>query len=138
MTERYILSPGPDRERIAANLHAFIDRLPKNKAFAVEVKAHSPKRSDPQNRYLWGVAYAALAKALPGWDAEDIHEYMLGEHFGWERAELLGRVKLRPIRRSSKLDKKEFAEFVDFIQRKAAEHGVDIPDADPFYWEQAA
>jgi hypothetical protein len=65
---------------------------------------------------------------LPGWDAEDVHEYMLGEWSGWEALEGLGRKRLRPLRRSSRLNKQEFADFVDFIQRKAAEHGVFIPD----------
>lgn len=127
-----------NRASVLANAHRFLDMLPAGKSWHVEVKQHTKKRTDPQNRYLWGVAYATLCKHLPGWDAEDIHEYMLGEHFGWERAELLGRTKLRPLRRSSKLNAKEFAEFVDFIQRKAAEHGVHIPDPDPFYLEQAA
>lgn len=134
----YLHANDTSRATVLANLHRFLDRLPTDKPWRVEIKREAKRRSDPQNRYLWGVCYPALCKHLPGWDAEDVHEYMLGEHFGWERAELLGRVKLRPIRRSSKLTKQEFAEFVDFIQRKAAEHGVHIPDPEPVYWEQAA
>jgi hypothetical protein len=65
---------------------------------------------------------------LPGWDAEDIHEYMLGECFGWETIAGLGRKRLRPLKRSSVLNKQEFSDFVAFIQRRAAEHGVYIPE----------
>ena len=138
-SETFILHANDSgRATVAANLHRFLDRLPADKSWRVEVKRESKRRSDQANRYIWGVCYPALCKHLPGWDAEDVHEYMLGEYFGWERAELLGRVKLRPIRRSSKLDKTEFAGFVDFIIRKAAEHGVHIPEPDPFYLEQAA
>lgn len=103
--------------------------LERGKAWSVKVDEKKPKRSEQQNRYLWGVCYAELCKVLPGWDSEDVHEYMLGEHFGWETIEGLGRKRIKPIRRSSRLNKMEFADFVSFIQRKAAEHGVFIPDA---------
>lgn len=102
--------------------------LDADKAWEVKVIEKKRQRSEQQNRYLWGVCYAELVKALPGWDAEDVHEYMLGEHFGWETIEGLGRKRIKPIRRSSRLNKMEFADFVAFIQRKAAEHGVFIPD----------
>ena len=52
----------------------------------------------------------------------------LGEHFGWETIEGLGKKRLRPLRRSSALTKAEFSEFVGYIQRRAAELGVYIPD----------
>jgi hypothetical protein len=106
-----------------------IAALSKEKAWTIEIDEYKPKRSDQQNRYLWGVCYAELMKVLPGWQAEDIHEYMLGEHFGWETIEGMGRKRLRPLRRSSALNKQEFSDFVAFIQRKAAEHGCYIPDA---------
>lgn len=109
---------------------AVIASLSLEKAWTIKVDEHKPTRSEAQNRYLWGVCYAELVKVLPGWDAEDVHEYMLGEHFGWETIEGMGRKRLRPLRRSSALNKQEFSDFVAFIQRKAAEHGVFIPDAD--------
>lgn len=102
--------------------------LDPEKAFEVTTKEKKPKRSEQQNRYLWGVCYAELCKVLPGWSAEDVHEYMLGEWSGWETLEGFGRKRLRPLRRSSALNKQEFADFVAFIQQKAAEHGVFIPD----------
>lgn len=107
-----------------------IAALSADKAWDIEIDEYKPTRSEAQNRYLWGVCYAELAKHLPGWDADDIHEYMLGEHFGWETIEGMGRKRLRPLRRSSALNKQEFSDFVAFIQRKAAEHGVFIPDAE--------
>ncbi len=107
-----------------------IAALSTGKAWDIVIEEYKPKRSEQQNRYLWGVCYAELMKVLPGWDAEDIHEYMLGEHFGWETIEGMGRKRLRPLRRSSRLNKQEFADFVAFVQKKAAEHGVFIPDAE--------
>ncbi len=116
-----------NRVSVLANAISFLQRLPSSKAWRVEVAQHTKRRSDAQNRYLWGVAYAELAKAT-GQPAEDWHEYFLGEHYGWETVEMLGRRKLRPVRRSSRLTKAEFAEHVEFIQARAAEHGIYIPD----------
>ena len=38
------------------------------------------------------------------------------------------RKRMRPIRRSSKLSKTEFAGFIAFIQQRMAEHGIYVPD----------
>lgn len=94
----------------------------------VSCKPFRAARSSEQNRYLWGAVYPAFLAVLPGWDAEDVHEYLLGEHFGWERLTGMGRVRMKPIRRSSRLNKAEFAAYVDFCQRKGSEHGVFVPD----------
>lgn len=107
-----------------------IARLNRYTTWEVTIVEKKPKRSENQNRYLWGVCYAELCKVLLGWSAEDVHEYMLGEWSGWETLEGFGRKRLRPLRRSSRLNKQEFADFVAFIQQKAAEHGVFIPDAE--------
>ena|SRR5688572_21000571 len=120
------------RFRVIDRLTKSLRALDDDKIFQVKIDEKKPKRSEQQNRYLWGVCYAELCKVLPGWDAEDVHEYMLGEWSGWETlspsSSGFGRKRLRPLRRSSNLNKQEFADFVDFIQRTAAEHGCVIPD----------
>lgn len=112
----------------------FIAALPTSEPWRVRIEKYRKTRSNQQNRYLWGVCYATILKeggeVLAGWDADDLHEYFLGEHFGWETIEGFGRKRMKPIRRSSKLSTLEFSEFVDFIQRKAAELGVYIPSPD--------
>jgi hypothetical protein len=112
----------------AGNAVQFLDRLPKEKAWLVEVSESRPRRSDEQNRYLWGVVYQAITDRLEGWTKEDVHEYCLGECFGWETVEGLGRKRLRPLKRSSRLSKTEFVDYVAFIQQRMAEHGIYIPD----------
>jgi hypothetical protein len=123
--------PKSDQGRFQA-----IDRLTKSlrtldadKAWEVSVKEKKRKRSEQQNRYLWGVVYAEIMRHLPGWDSEDVHDYFLGEHFGWEVIEGFGKKRMKPIRRSSALNKMEFADYVNFIQRKCADMGIYIPDA---------
>lgn len=130
MSQTFILHKDASREMVLANLVRFLHALPSTKAWKVEVAQHAKRRSDVQNAYLWGVVYPAFTSVLPGWDAEDVHEYLLGEHFGWERIEGMGRVRLKPVRRSSKLSVTEFADYVDFCQRKGAEHGIYVPDPD--------
>jgi len=109
-------------------LSKFLDRLASTAGkWRVTVQPYRKQRSDAQNRYLWGVAYKLLQDAT-GQPAADWHEYMLGEHFGWEETELFGKKRLRPLNRSSKLNTLEFMDYVAFIQQRAAENGLYIPD----------
>jgi len=126
------LPASPSREGVIDRLARALRGLPATQAWRVEVHAHKPQRSDQQNRYLWGAVYPSILKAggetLRGWTPEDLHEYLLGEHFGWETLTGFGRRRMRPIRRSSKLNKQEFADYVGFIQQRMAEHGIYVPD----------
>ena len=85
------------------------------------------RRTNDQNALLWALYAEALklgGETLGGWTTDDIHEYMLGEHFGWERREAFGKVRQKPRRRSSRLAKAEFSDFVEFVVRRFAEHGI--------------
>lgn len=89
------------------------------------------KRSLEQNAYLWGVCYEMILESglrEQGWRNTDVHEYFLGEHFGWETLDGLGRKRVRPLNRSSVLTKMEFVDYVAFIQERAAQMGIVIPD----------
>jgi len=112
-----------------------LEGLPLDKAWRVEIHPHKMKRSDAQNRYLWSVVYGTIAEHLEGWDKETIHDYCLGEFFGWRTIKGFGKKRMVPLRRSSKLSKFEFMQYLEFIQRRMAEHGIVIPDADPLYFE---
>ena len=127
MSQSFILPRALPRDRVLSAVYGFLSQLGPERAWKVEVSEHRARRSDQQNRYLHGVVYPAFLAALPGWDRDDVHSYLLGEHFGWERVEGLGRVKMKPIKRSSRLSKQEFAEYVDFCIRKGAEHCIYVP-----------
>lgn len=126
MTATFVL-PKDSRDSAIAKVTAFLAATLPGKSVRVTVEQASRKRSDEQNRYLWGVAYKTLEQAT-GQPAADWHEYALGEHFGWETGDYFGTKKLRPLRRSSKLSTVEFMEFVGFIQQRAAENGIYISD----------
>lgn len=107
---------------------SFLSALSPHVAWRMTVEPYVRKRTDAQNAYLWGVVYAGIVTYLPGWDKNDVHEYFLGEHFGWEKQVGFGRTKLKPLRRSSRLNKQEFSDYLAFIQRRAAEHGIYVAD----------
>lgn len=96
-------------------------------AVEVVVKKYQKKRSDEQNRLLWSLYTDILQRGgemMGGWTKDDLHELFLGTHFGWEVIQGFGQKRKKPLRRSSKLNTVEFAEFVDFIVRYMAEQGV--------------
>lgn len=130
--KQYVLHKGMSRDRLIDAVAGFLRALPLEKAWSVKIEEHVRRRSCQQNAYLWGVVYPTILReggeALRGWTADDLHEYFLGEHFGWEVLEGLGRKRMKPIRRSSKLSTVEFMDFIGFIQRRMAEQGVYIPD----------
>ncbi len=131
MTQVFHL-PAQDRERAVTRIATVLTHLSSECGWDVEIHEHKTKRSDGQNRYLWGVVYPSILAAggntLAGWRIEDLHEFFLGEHFGWDLIEGFGKKRQRPIRRSSKLSTVEFMDFVGFIQQRMAEIGIYVPD----------
>ncbi len=140
MSESLILPKG--RQGIPRKLLVFLESLPLERAFEVIVKPHVRKRSEQQNRYLWGVCYATILReggeALRGWRDTDLHEHFLGEWAGVERMKIGTSIYLRPRKRSSNLNKQEFADYILFLQQRAAELGILIPDPDQYLAEAAA
>jgi len=115
-------------------LGVMLEALPLDRAWKVTIEEDRPKRSDTQNALLWSLYQQVIDKggeAMRGWTRDDLHDFFLGEHFGWERLEsdLINRAKMRPVRRSSRLSKIEFADYTDHIVRFMAERGVilDLP-----------
>lgn len=120
------------REKLIQRIATVLSGLSTDKAWLVQIGEPKPSRSQQQNKYLWGVIYKTILDtgSLQGWDTDDLHEYLLGEWSGWEVIEGFGKKRMKPIQRSSTLNKEQFSAYVDFIQRKMAELGIFIPDAD--------
>lgn len=150
MSQKFTLNAnGPERDQVRANAHAFIDRLPANKSWRIEVKEARADRTPPQNAALWGVAYAALTEAT-GYTAEELHHEFCGRFFGWNVVTIFGQQRRRPRRTTTTNEQgerdligtRDFAEFYDLIQRVAAEAGIYVPDPDPLHndprWSHAA
>lgn len=123
MKHTYHLPAGGDSSKICAA----IGKLPPEVAWTITVEEYKVKRTTDQNAYLW-TCYRTIARHLDGWDLEDVHDYFMGECFGRERIDSHGISIVRPIQRSSKLSIEDFSKYIEFVQRKAAELGIDIED----------
>ena len=146
MSQSFVLHKDSTRASVRDRLVRFLDMLPDDSAWLVEIKRHARRRSDQQNRYLNGVAYKMLSDAT-GYERDDISEYLCGQYFGWKDKRVPGRKIVQiPARtttvgydgRRSVLTSAEFSDYVEFVQRFGAEHGVYIPDPDPFYEQEGA
>ena len=143
MSEFILHKNDANRSIVYANLIAFLNRLPLDRSWCIDIVRWVKKKSDPQNKALWGLAYKIL-KAETGEGVNLWHEYILGEHFGWREIRLFGKRKIVPARttttdydgKESPLSTIEFADYFEFIQCRAATNGIHIPDPDPFWHQQ--
>ena len=108
---------------------------------SVEIREWKPTRSSEQNAYLFGVCYPLLADAK-GYDVEDVHVWMCGQHFGWvdkpcpktpRNPEGIESVPRRTTTRDENgkrdvLKPGPFSDFVAMVQRIGAQAGVFLPD----------
>jgi hypothetical protein len=103
-----------------------------DKSWKVTVEPFVRPRSNQQNAFLWGVVYPTIiesgGEALAGWTSDDLHEYFLGEVFGWEVLEGMGRKRMKPVKRSSRMTKVEFMDYLEQISQRCADMGIVIPE----------
>jgi hypothetical protein len=137
--------PRGDRKRALPLAISMLENLDEEAAWKVTVEPVKNVRTISQNAYLWGVCYPMMSERS-GYETAELHEYLLGEFYGWVEK----RVPKKPSnpkgtesvpRRSTTKDEAgeravltttEFAAFVDFVQRLAAEKMMlVIPDPDP-------
>lgn len=94
------------------------------KPLSVKITQYRKGRSDNQNRYYWACVNV-MAKEW-GYTSEELHD-TLRAMFLVDRS---GPVPV--VRSSAGLDTKEFTEYMDHVQRFAAEHNIIIPDPNHF------
>jgi hypothetical protein len=129
-------------ERVAR----FLAGLSMSKAWRVEVSEARSQRSVQQCRYLNGVAYKLIGDAT-GYERDEVSEFLCGQFWGWKEKKVPKKpscpqgVESVPIRTTTTdesgkravLGKLEFADYVAFVQRFAAQKGICIPDPDQDY-----
>lgn len=149
MNPRSIQFPkeNPEKRRARANRTAtFLSGLDGAKAWEIIVRPFKRTRSNQQNRYLRGVCAVMIANAA-GYDPDETYEYLLGTYFGWKTKAVpktpnnprgIDDIPIRTTTTNAEgerdvLNKQDFWDFVEFVQRFGAKHGVMIPDPDPEY-----
>jgi hypothetical protein len=116
----WVIENEQQRDRLAL----FLARMPIMGAQEITLRPYVPKRTSPQNARHWALLTEA-AKHI-GCSAEDLHEDLLCQHYGFEEIQLpSGRIVRKPLKRSSARNVKEFALFMEFCEAfLATELGV--------------
>jgi hypothetical protein len=134
--QTFILHKLMPRDKTICRVVDALEDLPISEGFRVEIHEHKATRSEKQNNTLWWV-YDNIIKlggvALEGTTKEELHDFFLLRHFGEEVHMVFGKKKLRPVRRSSRLSKHEFALFMSSVYDFMASQGVILPLPDPDY-----
>lgn len=131
-----IFPKGTRTDDIIKAVATMVAAIDTKQSWAITVEPWKKKRTDAQNRFLRGVVYPMIleqgGETLGGWTAADLHEYFLGECFGWEVLEGFGRKRMRPLKRSSVLTVEEFKDYLMFIEQKCLDMGMG-PLPEPVY-----
>ena len=128
-----------DSQYIQVQNHLVYQRLLKKyqeKELEVTVKVLRYKRSDSQNRYMWGVIVKYVQAWLYETQGEKLHRDAV---YTWLRTKLLNeQPKIVNIagedvitmtgKRFGAMNTKEFAEAVDTIRAEMLKRGCDIPE----------
>ena len=139
MTAFYLHKNDVSRGTILANLITFLGRLPDTKAWKVEIVEHKKSRSPKQRRALFGAAYKPIMEfmGLRGEEEkEELHYFFCGEYWGWREGPMMRKRPVRTTTRDENGKRDEITstvalDFYAFIQQKALEQGIWVPDPDP-------
>lgn len=142
----------PEKRSIRAQkIATFLTALNPKRPWKLTIEPFKRERTNQQNRYLRGVCAKLLSEAI-GYEVDEVYEYLLGTYFGWKQEACPKTpsnpkgIKDVPVRSTTKnengdkdvLNKQDFWDFVEWIQRFGAKHNVMIPDPDPNYFMRDA
>jgi len=112
----------------------FVSALPDGAEGSLTWEPRTDKRTNRQNRTLWGVVYESLVQQVAeevGYDKHDkagkeqLHEGLLMLFGGVKKCPITGREVA--AKRSSKMTVAEFADYIEWIARWAAtEYGIVV------------
>ncbi len=147
MPPHTIILPPEDsvrREIRAKKIMTFLAGLDPKRPWEIIVRPFKRSRSNQQNRYERGVACKLLSEAT-GYEIDEVHEYLVGTYFGWRQIRCpktpsnprgLRDVPIRTtttndLGQRDVLSKSDYSDFIAFVQRFGAKHGVLIPEPEP-------
>ena len=97
-----------------ASFIRFLSKLGFDKPWKLTLEEYVGQRTLKQNNRLWKLH--GLAAEVTGYSKDDLHDIMLCKHFGYSEIEFAGITKRVPFKRSSVRNKKEFKEYLDFVE----------------------
>lgn len=97
----------------------------------ITVERKKQKRTQAQNRYLWGVVYDIFAQET-GYTPEEIHQVMSSKFLRKKNVWRGG--EITTLRSTTELTSDEFSEYIMAVIMEASDMGITIPEADKDYY----
>ncbi len=105
-----------------------IQKFKEGERVTLQVTNKKPKRTEQQNRYLWGVFYPQIAKETGEQNLERLHELFKGLFLTTGIVKVLGK-DVRIKKSTTSLSVTEFSDFVRAIEN---ETGVQAPPTENY------
>lgn len=131
MTE-FCLNVDKYRERVKANLFAFIEKLPADKPWRVKIELLRKQRTLPQNALYWEWL-TAIGNEI-GYTKDEMHDTFREKFLPWREVEVCGvRRKILTSTSSPEFTTAMMAEYMSHIDRFAAQElGIVLPTPSDF------
>lgn len=99
----------------------------------IEISSVKQKRSNLQNRYYWAVLNCISNET--GNDKDALHEFFKHKFLDTLKYQLFGQfIYYKPS--TTKLDKKQFTDYIEKIAVFVADFGIEIPRPESEYFEE--
>lgn len=108
-----------------------LEKFKEGEEVTLTITNKKPKRTDQQNRYLWGVYYPIISKETGEQNIERLHELFKGKFLTTGIVEVLGQ-KVRMKKSTTELSIGDFSNYITAI---AAETGIEPPPTENYNLE---
>ena len=100
-----------------------LNKFRNGESVSLMIHNERPKRTERQNRYIWGAFYPLVAKETGEQNLVRLHELFKGMFLTEGVVEVLGK-KVRMKKSTTELSKSEFSEYIIAIE---SETGIEAP-----------
>ena len=126
---RLLIKNNVDRERFID----FIKQVKIDKPYVASFSAHRKKRSLNQNRLLF--MWLNCIKDDTGNSTDSLYQYFCDRYLPWNGEIVFGK-EVHAKGGSSKLNTKQFTDFLDCIHQEMSEFGIYLPYPDDVGYEE--
>jgi len=122
-----VIKRGPDGNKLIVKSQRWyqhqLNKFRDGEKVSLMLHNEKPKRSDAQNRYLWGVYYPIISKETGERNLDRLHSLFKGMFLTEAVVEVLGK-KVRMTKSTTNLSRTAFSEFINSIE---TETGIEAP-----------
>lgn len=110
----------------------YLEGLPDDGSYKVEVKKVTSKRSLAQNALYW--EWMTIIGDSTGYRKDEIHDLMRYAHLEPITKEVMGQV-ITELPSTTKLSTKDFTEYLNLIENWASDMGIVLPHPEDLYYK---